>query len=275
MRILITLILSLFLSTWSIDAWAGLPPPADPAYGGGGTTGPGGGAGGVYEGVCEGSGVCDPPRGAGGDARLGGVAVASNDPNLTFSASQISRLGGVGLNSVPINLWVNGGVVSVDYDRPGAQYDGYRSLVMFGADVKILNDLTLGIAGSYEDVDLDTSFNWGGNDKSGLGVNPYAFLTLNKLIKLGLTGGYSFFSNDYKSRASANGAPVVGGADSERWHVAPSVILNQAISKLQLFSQLSYLYASESVDSYTNSASRFIPSDDYYFGQIRLRVRAS
>lgn len=178
---------------------------------------------------------------------------AGKAPILEFGSGR-----GAGADGKRFGFWVSGQWTSFEDDNSSTAADGNLWAAMVGADYRITNWLVAGIAGGYENTDLDTSFNRGNINGDGYTVAPYLVFNLGKIFSLDVTGGYTWLEYDVERKtldtnSNFTSTKSTGSFDGERWFGASNLNADWAINRWRLGASAGVLFASEKHDSFTES----------------------
>jgi len=165
-----------------------------------------------------------------------------------------------------IGAWVLGSYSSIENDFVNTAYDGDIVAFAGGADYRVTDRIVTGVALSYENTDLNTSFNNGTFETDGFGISPYAVFRLNDKISVDINGSYTSLNTD----TTRTGGAVTGSFDSNRYTVGGNLNLNHKIKKVFMNASVGFLYIKEDQDSYTESNGTFVPDNNISIGQGRL-----
>jgi hypothetical protein len=201
-----------------------------------------------------------------------GVAVSANG----FSASTGVASGG---HADKLAVWTSGKYTNVHDSNTATAFQGEIYTILVGADYKLNDRLLVGLSGGYEDADLDTAFNKnnqtneeGSLEASGWTVAPYASYQVDEIFSVQLSGGYSMLDYDSVRFEAANDERVTGSTDSTRYFVEVGGSGRYAIDDWRLRGGLSYFYAREEKDSFTESDGTAQADLNTNLGQIRANT---
>jgi len=203
----------------------------------------------------------------------GGSGVASrNNPN------QMGRAAGDGLADWGgWSPWVSYSHTMADNDLPSTRYDADQDNILFGMDYSYSDKLIFGLSGGYENNDIDTSFNLGQMDVSGLTIAPYAAYMLTDNISIDASVGYSDMEID-QFRIEPGGARVTGNTDSSRWFVMTNLNSFHRYGNWVFTGRAGLVYSEEEQDAFTETGgvtAQAVPERDIEFGQINIGGEAA
>jgi hypothetical protein len=225
-------------------------------------------------------------------SRISAVRSASlNSKGLTMTALSLSNdlsNGQVGLAggnaSKGIGMWLQGQYTSVDYDPTAVAFDGNIITGMFGIDKKLTGGkIILGIAGGYEGMDIDTTFNSGTVKSDGFIVTPYLSMLLGKNFSIDATAGYASLDYDTTRTDPSNGEIFSGTTDADRYFGSAILRFDKRRKKSKGTLRYGVLagasYTNESKDAYTETGSggtntAAVGSQRTHLGQGLLGVNA-
>lgn len=189
----------------------------------------------------------------------GGVHMAANG----FSASTGMSGGNMGGK---VGAWVSGSYSDVSDDNTDTRFDGTVYTAMVGVDYRVAPKVVIGVAGGYEDVDVDTQYNQsvlngedGNVSSDGYTVAPYIGVQLSQNASADLTVGYSDIDYDTLRFDPLTGDRLTGSTEAERYFVNAGVQGNHIFHRAwNLRGRLGVFYVSEDKDAFTeitNNAS--------------------
>ncbi len=205
---------------------------------------------------------------------VGGVFGFSPGASNT-SVSRADYVGQTGKSAGMMNphgfgLWVNGGYTSIDFNGTmgglPAGFDGHVLTGMMGVDYRLSDVVTFGVAGGYENTDLDTQFNTGTLETDGYSVLPYVVVRLGQHFSVNASGGYSWLNTDMTRTSGA----VTGTYDSTRWTGAVNLLSNWSAGKWRFGTLLGYLYIHQDDDAYVESTGASVAGATTKIGQGRV-----
>ena len=169
------------------------------------------------------------------------------------------------------SLWFNAGAMRVDDSHTGANYDGNIYTAILGYDVAVTNKLTVGVAGSYERIRIDTNYNSGTLKGKVWSIAPYLSYRIDDMLSVNATVGRSWADYDVAHTISATGS-----TNGKRWFGAANLVAEQNVDAWRLSETLGYFYVSETQDAYTETGSGAlsVPESKRHLGQIRVGGKA-
>jgi len=135
-----------------------------------------------------------------------------------------------------------------------------------GVDYRMTNRIVAGVALSYEDVDITTTFNTGSIKTTGVGISPYAVFKLTDKVSADINASYTVLDTD----TTRTGGAVTGQFDADRITLGANLNVNHSIKKFFMSGSVGFLYINESQDSYTESNGTFVSALDISIGQGRV-----
>ncbi|MEP2286096.1 MAG: autotransporter outer membrane beta-barrel domain-containing protein, partial [Nitratireductor sp.] len=93
-------------------------------------------------------------------------------------------------------LWFNAGAMRVDDSHTGANYDGDIYNAVLGYDVALTDKLTVGLAGAYERIRIDTKYNCGTLKGNVWSIAPYLSYRIDDMLSFNATVGHSWADYD-------------------------------------------------------------------------------
>lgn len=150
-----------------------------------------------------------------------------------------------------IGVWAQGGYTrSENSFNAGSNNDmrfkGDIWVGLVGADYRINQRVLVGVAGGYQHVDINTTFNSGNYKQFGFGVNPYAAIALNQTFFIDVSGGYWWLDNESSRSSNA----VKADYNSTRWSLGANLNAGHAVNNWRLLGQVGYIYTSSKSDAY-------------------------
>ncbi len=155
-----------------------------------------------------------------------------------------------------INIWAQGGYTNSKNSFNGGanndtRFGGDIWVGVVGADYRASSRVTLGVAGGYQLVDIDTTFNSGKIKQTGFGVTPYMAVLLNQNYYLDFSAGYWLLDNEVSRNAGTARASYSGS----RWNVGGNLNGNWTRGKWVIGGQVGYQYINAKEDAYTETGS--------------------
>ncbi len=178
-----------------------------------------------------------------------------------------------------VNIWAQGGYTNSKNSFNGgasndARFDGDIWVGVVGADYRMSSRVTLGVAGGYQLVDINTTFNAGKIKQTGFGVTPYMAVILNQNYYLDFSAGYWLLDNEV-SRNAGTARASYGGS---RWNVGANLNGNWTRGKWVVGGKVGYQYINAKEDAYTETGSAAatgsLTSDAVKIGQGQLGATA-
>ncbi|NIJ40970.1 hypothetical protein FHS78_001251 [Parvibaculum indicum] len=168
-------------------------------------------------------------------------------------------------------LWFNAGAMRVDDSHAGANYDGDIYNAVLGYDLALTDSLTLGLAGGYERIRIDTKYNSGTLKGNVWTIAPYLSYRIDDMLSFNATVGRSWADYDVAHSVSATGS-----TDGKRWFGAANLVAEQNVDAWRLSETLGYFYVSETQDAYTESGvgALTVAESKRHLGQIRVGGKA-
>ncbi len=168
-------------------------------------------------------------------------------------------------------LWFNAGAMHVDDSHTGANYDGDIYNAVLGYDIDLTDKLTVGLAGAYERIRIDTKYNSGTLKGNVWSIAPYLSYRIDDMLSFNATVGHSWADYDVTHTVSATGS-----TNGKRWFGAANLVAEQNVEAWRLSETLGYLYVSETQDAYTESGvgALTVAESKRHLGQIRVGGKA-
>lgn len=166
----------------------------------------------------------------------------------------------------PNGLWLQGGYTDVDQGTQGAAFSGDLVNVVGGYDRFVTERLLLGVALSYETLDIDTNFltGRGSLENSGYGIAPYIGYRLDDTWSADLVVGYNWL--EYDSKVNNNTAS--GSFDAERWFANTSVNGIFRSDNWRFLPKAGLLYMKETQDAYRQTDGVLVQEADIRLGRV-------
>lgn len=179
----------------------------------------------------------------------------------------IGRSGSAGAaKRTGIRVWVNGAYNHIDNDFLASRFEGSASSIAAGIDNRFKDWLVAGVAVGYEFSDIDTQFNFGTVEGTGVSVTPYVAVRVAKSTVLDFSGSYAWLQTDI---TRAKGA-VTGAHDSTRYTLAANITQDFSTNKLLLQATAGFVYMEQKNDAYRESAGTLISNTVTTIGQVRV-----
>lgn len=170
--------------------------------------------------------------------------------------------------------WLESSYRDVDDDRWGRDSDGEIWQFLGGVDMRVDENLIVGVAGGYEDGDFDTFGDFVEEDYDTWLVGPYAAYLITPNLFADLWVGYARDDVDID-------LGVLGGDyDVDRWFIDFNLTGQWEVGPLNLRPRLSAWYAEDDRESFNfsipGSSSRIrVDSDDENYGSIAFMIEAN
>jgi outer membrane autotransporter protein len=215
---------------------------------------------------------------AGVGGAVASVATGGITPNVQTSQGPVTRYfeGGnrgknAGARDKKAGVWVLGSFSDIENDNVNTAFDGDIFNVVAGADYRFTDKIIAGVAVSFEQTDLDTTFNLGTFDIDGIGVMPYAAFILND--KLSIDASVGFTQLDFDTTRTSGGATVTGSYEGDRFTSGVNLNYNNAIKNWRIGASVGFLYIKEESDGFTESNGTVVASNEVSIGQGRASAR--
>lgn len=211
-------------------------------------------------------------------AGLGLIAVAwpaaaqSNDPasrpagqSTQTTADNISSRATAAMPERPNAAWFQAGYTGVEQSTAGAAFDGSLTNLIAGYDRFVTSRVLLGVAVTFESLDIDTNFlsGRGSLENTGFGLAPYVGVKLDDTWSVDLSAGYSWL--DYDVRGNNN--TVAGSFDAERWFVNSNLSAVYRSGNWRFLPKVGVLYMKEDQDGYVQSNGVAVAQQDIRLGR--------
>lgn len=165
------------------------------------------------------------------------------------------------------HFWLSGGSAHLSSSQAGANYSGPLYAFAGGVDHWFANVL-LGVAVSYEHVDIHTRFNGGDVRGHGVTLSPYLGWQLGDGFSVDAQVSHASLDYD-ESHIGAR-----GHTSGDRWD--GSVNLNKAFTDgdWNFLTSVGYFGVNEEQDRYVESNGNIVDRSTIYDNQIRVKGRA-
>jgi hypothetical protein len=216
-------------------------------------------------------------------ARIQGLKVAARkggDSPVAMALSDDRKKGAIGISSgdevLGVGFWAQGAYTWLDDNNVATKWDGNVFSFLVGADYRIDPSFVVGLSGGYEKTSLDTEFNKGNLDASGMLIAPYATLILDKNFSIDATGGYQWLDYEVDRVNTTTLAKVTGTFNSQRWFSAVTANADYTLDKTVLLNgNAGFSYTTESQDAYTESNGVKVAANDLNLGQALVGARVA
>jgi outer membrane autotransporter protein len=168
-----------------------------------------------------------------------------------------------GDRNVGLNIWINGGYVDSDDSQIVAPWDSKLYTFMVGGDKSLTDAVSLGLALTYENLDMETIFNNGDLDSTGLTLSPYLAMQFSDIITGDIIVGYSRLSSDQNRNA------VMSSYDSDRIFWSVNLNAFKSYDAWNVSATLGYTQTTEDQDAYTEGGFP-IGANELKIGQLSL-----
>jgi hypothetical protein len=196
----------------------------------------------------------------------------------TFGSANVANLqsgargSAAGNGGQPFAIWTGGGYLHTNFDNPALPYSGDVYSGLIGADYTFSNGIAVGLAGGYENWNVDTTFDSGTLKTSGYTAAPYVLIALGRYLTLSGVGGYSSLSSD-ETRSEGN---IRGSFDSKRWFGATMLNGNYRGDNWLFNASLGYIYTDQKDDAYAETGTAgagAVGENTTKIGQGRLGIK--
>lgn len=180
---------------------------------------------------------------------------------------------GDGFFGHPWGMWASYQRSDFENDFAATAFDADTNMVFIGADFAPRDDFIAGVAFGYEDTDVDSSFNRGGQEIDGFSIIPYmGGLVDIGLLELGLDAslGYSHLDVDQFRRATATGALVTSETDSTRWFFSGNANVGKTYGDWTLGGRVGFLVARDELDGFTESDGTVVAESTSDLGRLTV-----
>lgn len=152
------------------------------------------------------------------------------------------------------------------------KYYGNVGTFSLGADYALNDVFVVGVAGTFDSADITTQFNRGNSTTAGFTVTPYVLAMITDSLSLDLTAGYGRTETD--SDRFLTGTWVTGKTHGERALFAANLNQYYVVGDWNLNAKISYIYARETSDGFTESNNAVQNASTSNLGEIRVGGRA-
>ncbi len=209
-----------------------------------------------------------------GGSRTAGIGapVSMADGHLVgsiFSSRAIASGKSAAAGSPALGAWVQGAYTWIDNNEAGGKFDGGVFNIVAGVDFKpaALEGSVVGVAVGWEDVEIETAFNVGTFDGSGITVAPYFGYAFTPNLSADLVLGYS--NIDYDNVRTLGGR-VTGNFEGDRFFGAANLNGTFFQDNFRIAPKVGILGLIENQDGYTDSTGAAIGSTTIHLGQANL-----
>ena len=151
----------------------------------------------------------------------------------------------------------------VSYDRSEfknsfvkTKYNGFVNNALVGVDYLLMDQMIIGFALGYEKTKVNTIFNNGKVNATGISFNPYFGFLLNDTWGINLNAGYT--KMDYKQFRTFATTRVNSDTKGRRWFINTSINGTWELNRFIITSNVGALKAGNKDDSHTNSLGIFV-----------------
>ncbi|MBF0446665.1 MAG: autotransporter outer membrane beta-barrel domain-containing protein [Magnetococcales bacterium] len=162
--------------------------------------------------------------------------------------------------------WLNVSYINSDDNNLITQSDSDMWMIIGGIDKKVLDDVAIGLALTYEDVQVDTNLNNAGAgfaNSTAFSFTPYAAAQLTDNVTIDGSLGVSWVNNDKRNAAGATAS-----YDSERYFMAINLNGFTSMGAANLSSSVGWLNSWENQDGYTDSAATVVAAKKNELSQL-------
>jgi len=186
------------------------------------------------------------------------------DANVGLPAGE----GGTWLDG-PIATWLTASYGSSSDDTAATAFDATRFSFLAGADVSLRDDLVVGVALGVDRSDIDTAFNGGNAEVTGLTIAPYAGLLLTDALSVDAAIGYSLTTTDQFRTATGTSTRITSGPEGERWFASANAAYRRAFGSWSVTGTLGWLYARNLTRAFIESNGGRVEANSSRLGQFR------
>lgn len=206
--------------------------------------------------------------------RRGGKAGASDFGNGFMLDSGTGLAAGDGWE-VPFGLWLSYSYSDFDDSYALTAYEATRSMVLGGVDFSPWDSVLLGLSVGWEQNDIDTAFNRGKVDTTGITVSPYFAALFGDIYSIDLSFGYTGLSTDQHRTLPGTTTRVDSSVDADRWFWSANLNAGQQFGALYLSGRAGLLWAREYQDAYVESNGNAVGEQMVTLGQWRIGIDAA
>ncbi len=176
----------------------------------------------------------------------------------SFTDNQFKFGGATGLNAgdgsaIAYGVWGNYSYTDYENDLSSTAFDGSNHSFLGGIDFSLWGDSILGVAFGYDTGDIDTTFNGGNQDTDSFTIAPYFGALLTESFSVDFNLGYSRVDYDQYRTITGTATRVTSTPHADRWFSAFNLNGIAFYNNWILGSRIGWLYASSSIDSFTES----------------------
>ena len=165
-----------------------------------------------------------------------------------YDLSDTGLAAGTGFQN--LSAWTSYSRISTDNEHQPTLSSGGTNLFLFGVDSLIRDDLVLGMAFGVEDTSIETFFNAGEQEVSGVTFAPYAAFLINDHFSVDASIGYSNNEIQQFRLDSVNLTSLINGdTNSDRFFYSFNLNYYRAMSRWLFNSRLGVIYAEEDIDA--------------------------
>ncbi len=168
--------------------------------------------------------------------------------------------------SMKHGIWTNIAYTSSEDDNLITESDMDINSYILGYDYKLSDSMAIGVSVTYENIDADLNFNSGSLEGDGYTIAPYFTMLLTDYMSMDIIAGYALVEYDQ----DRNFGTVTSSVDADRQFAQFSVNGFHYIDQWSFNLNLSFLYAHEGQDSYTESDGTKIKSNNIDFSQLSI-----
>ncbi|MDD4456415.1 MAG: autotransporter outer membrane beta-barrel domain-containing protein [Syntrophotalea acetylenica] len=214
--------------------------------------------------------------GGGGGFGFGGAPGASLTPKdskapaFAFNAGVTEDGLSAGEKGTTFGVWGLGMYTNFSNGDEATKYDADLYTAMVGGDMRVTDDLLIGVALGYEYLDLDKKYGGGGSLETdgSYTIMPYLGYTIIPGTVLDAAFGYT--STEYED----NDGTATGDYDSDRY--VSSIGLSQYFSydAWDFSGRIGYLYVHGDQSDYDRSGAN-VDNSDSFLGQLSVGAKAA
>lgn len=177
------------------------------------------------------------------------------DGSISDRAANDAVGDGLAAGSAPskFGVWIDAAYSRLIFSKTDEHFDGNIATGMVGADYVVQKNLLVGLAGGYEQLDIDTQFNRGSVKGTGWTVSPYAAYKINETLSTDISGGYTWINYDLERLDPGNSAKITGEQNANRWFVSANLNSDHWINKFHVAGRVGVLHSKEDRDQFTES----------------------
>ncbi len=207
--------------------------------------------------------------------RIGDFLVQANPLSARPQSSSVDYITGLaaGDEMQGISLWTNASYSTLENDHAPTAYDGDVTAVSIGGDMRLSDQLMLGLSLGYDVTDMETDANSGNSDTDGFSISPYIAYAITPEHSIDVMLGYARSRTDQVRFQT--GTRITGDSDTTRRFISANYNYSRWVGLWNLGANAGYVWSRSKRETFTESDNTVNRGTTTINGQFRLGVKAA